>query len=659
MENQKFLNFDVDLDSFIDDLKKIINKNNIKIEKLLNQKSKNYQNFVKPLEEMEITLEEFFTPLSHLNSVNNSEKTQDVYTKALPLITEYSTKLSQNLDIYNAFKEIAKEKGLNSEQKRVIELNIQNFELSGAHLEDDKKKRLEKINLRKSELSNDFSQNLIDAINEYEMILNEEEMDGVPEKEKFEVEIDGKKMYKVTLQMPSYIAYMTYATNRKRREELYRAYVTKAPQNAEIIDELMELRDEMAKILGFENYASYSLVTKMAKDEESVVGFLENLANSSLNQGKAEIKELKKFANLNRLESYDLSFYSERLKKEKYDFDEEKYRVYFEKNSVVEGLFEFLNRLFGLEFKEVEVPLWDEKAKAYDIFVDSKLRARLYLDLESRKGKRGGAWMHNWQSHYVDMKGEEHLASAFVVCNFPDSTKTPSLLRHSDVVTLFHEMGHALHHLLSDVSEFEVSGINGVEWDAVEFPSQFLENFAYEPKVLEIFAKHYETKEPLPREMIERILEVKNFQSALGMLRQMEFSLFDFRLHQSLHVKDEVQKLLDSIRQKYSLIKPPKYNKFQNGFSHIFAGGYAAGYYSYKWAEVLSADAFFAIVEEGIFGTKVGRKYLEVILKKGGSKSMRELFVEFMGREPKEESLLKLAGIDIKEGCYDNLSPHQ
>ncbi len=659
MENQKFLNFDVDLDSFIDDLKKIINKNNIKIEKLLNQKSKNYQNFVKPLEEMEITLEEFFTPLSHLNSVNNSEKTQDVYTKALPLITEYSTKLSQNLDIYNAFKEIAKEKGLNSEQKRVIELNIQNFELSGAHLEDDKKKRLEKINLRKSELSNDFSQNLIDVINEYEMILNEEEMDGVPEKEKFEVEIDGKKMYKVTLQMPSYIAYMTYATNRKRREELYRAYVKKAPQNAEIIDELMELRDEMAKILGFENYASYSLATKMAKDENSVVGFLENLANSSLNQGKAEIKELKKFANLNRLESYDLSFYSERLKKEKYDFDEEKYRVYFEKNSVVEGLFKFLNRLFGLEFKEVEVPLWDEKAKAYDIFVDSKLRARLYLDLESRKGKKGGAWMHNWQSHYVDMKGEEHLASAFVVCNFPDSTKTPSLLRHSDVVTLFHEMGHALHHLLSDVSEFEVSGINGVEWDAVEFPSQFLENFAYESKVLEIFAKHYETKEPLPREMIEKILEVKNFQSALGMLRQMEFSLFDFRLHQSLHVKDEVQKLLDSIRQKYSLIKPPKYNKFQNGFSHIFAGGYAAGYYSYKWAEVLSADAFFAIVEEGIFGTKVGRKYLEVILKKGGSKSMRELFVEFMGREPKEESLLKLAGIDIKEGCYDNLSPHQ
>ncbi len=646
MENQKFLNFSVDLDSFIDDLKKIINKNNIKIEKLLNQKSKNYQNFVKPLEEMEITLEEFFTPLSHLNSVNNSEKTQEVYTKALPLITEYSTKLSQNLDIYNAFKEIAKEKGLNSEQKRVIELNIQNFELSGAHLEEDKKKRLEKINLRKSELSNDFSQNLIDAINEYEMILNEEEMDGVPEKEKFEVEIDGKKMYKVTLQMPSYIAYMTYATNRKRREELYRAYVTKAPQNAEIIDELMELRDEMAKILGFENYASYSLATKMAKDENSVVGFLENLANSSLNQGKAEIKELKEFANLNRLESYDLSFYSERLKKEKYDFDEEKYRVYFEKNSVVEGLFEFLNKLFGLEFKEVEVPLWDDKAKAYDIFVDSKLRARLYLDLESRKGKRGGAWMHNWQSHYVDAKGKEHLASAFVVCNFPDSLKSPSLLRHSDVVTLFHEMGHALHHLLSDVSEFEVSGINGVEWDAVEFPSQFLENFAYEPKVLEIFAKHYETKEPLPKEMIERILEVKNFQSALGMLRQMEFSLFDFKLHQSLHVKDEVQRLLDSIRQKYSLIKPPKYNKFQNGFSHIFAGGYAAGYYSYKWAEVLSADAFFAIVEEGIFGTKVGRKYLEVILKKGGSKSMRELFVEFMGREPKEESLLKLAGIE-------------
>jgi oligopeptidase A len=311
------------------------------------------------------------------------------------------------------------------------------------------------------------------------------------------------------------------------------------------------------------------------------------------------------------------------------------------------GLFEFLNSLFGIEFVKNDEKLWDKKATSYDILVDGNVRARLYLDLESRKGKRGGAWMHNWQSHHIDKEGKEHLASAFVVANFPDSTNSPSLLRHDDVVTLFHEMGHALHHMLSRVNENGVSGIAGVEWDAVEFPSQFLENFAYEPKVLKIFAKHYKTGEILSDEMIEKIVEVKNFQSALGMLRQAEFSLFDFKLHQSLHVGDEVQNLLDSIREETSLLKTPSYNKFQNGFAHIFAGGYAAGYYSYKWAEVLSADAFFAIVDEGIFDTKIGKDYLEIILGKGGSKSMRDLYLELRGEEPKVESLLRLNGIGV------------
>ncbi len=645
----KFLKFDVDLDNFVDELKQKIDTNNEKIEKLLKIENKKFNNFVKPLELMEEDIGEFFTPLSHLNSVNNSEKTQDIYTAALPIITEYSTKLSQNLDIYKAFKEIEKSEDLNVEQRRVVVLNIQNFELSGANLDDVKKRRLEEINLKLSQLSNDFSQNLIDAINKYEMILDEKDVKGLSDSDKksYEVEIDGVKKYKFTLQMPPYITYMTYGENADIREEYYKAFVTKAPQNAEIIDELMKLRQEMAKILGYENYASYSLVPKMAKEEKSVVEFLKKLADLARPVAKKELEELKKFAGIDELRSSDLSFYAQKLKKEKYDFDQEKYRPYFEKESVVEGLFVFLNSLLDIEFVKNSEKLWDEKATSYDLLVDKKVRARLYLDLESRKGKRGGAWMHNWQSHYIDEGGKEHLASAFVVANFPDSINSPSLLRHDDVVTLFHEMGHALHHMLSRVSENGVSGIAGVEWDAVEFPSQFLENFAYEPKVLKMFAKHYKSGEVLSDEMINKIVEVKNFHSALGMLRQVEFSLFDFKLHQALHVEDEIQDLLDSIREETSLIKPPPYNKFQNGFAHIFAGGYAAGYYSYKWAEVLSADAFFEIIDQGIFKTKFAKDYLDIILSKGGSKSMRELYLELKGEDAKVESLLRLNGINV------------
>ncbi len=645
----KFLKFNVDLDNFVDELKQKIDENNEKIEKLLKVEDKTYTNFVKPLELMDEDLELFFTPLSHLNSVNNSEKTQEIYTQALYIITEYSTKLSQNLEVYEAFKTIEDKKDrLNQEQKRVLELNLQNFELSGANLNKDKKARLEEINLRESELSNEFSQNLLDAIAKYELILDESDVEGLSSEDKksYECEIDGVKKYRFTLQMPSYITYMTYGQNREKREELYRAFTTKAPQNGKIIDELMRLRDEKAKILGFDNFAQYSLHPKMAKDEKSVVEFLQELVSKAKPVARKELEELREFADVDELKSYDLGFYSEKLKKEKYDYDQELYRPYFEQNSVVQGLFKFLNSLFGIEFVKNSEKLWHDTATSYDILVDGKVRARVYLDLESRASKRGGAWMHNWQSHHVDGDGVEHLASAFIVANFPDSLNSPSLLRHDDVVTLFHEMGHALHHMLSRVDENGVSGIAGVEWDAVEFPSQFLENFAYEPKVLKMFAKHYKSSEVLSDEMINKIVEVKNFHSALGMLRQVEFSLFDFKLHQSLHVEEEIQDLLDSIREETSLIKPPPYNKFQNGFAHIFAGGYAAGYYSYKWAEVLSADAFFAIVDQGIFDTKLGRDYLDIILSKGGSQSMRELYLELMGKEPEVKSLLRLNGIN-------------
>lgn len=648
----QFIPFNVNLENFIEELNTLLENNNKLVAKLLNQKEKTYKNFVRPLAMLEDKLERFFTPLSHINAVSNTKETQNIYTQALPILTEYSTKLSQNLDIYTTFKEIQKKEldKLNQEQKRVLELNILHFELSGAHLDEKTKNRLQEINIEKSELSNQFSQNLLDATNAYEYIITDEkDIDGLPESEiqsaKFEE--DGVTKYRFTLQMPSYIAYMTYGKNEKIREALYKAYVTRAPENEKIIEQILALRDEMSKLLGYENFAQYSLASKMAPDTKSVLEFLETLSKKSKNQALTELKEIEKLSS-KPLNSYDISYYSELLKQEKYELDEELYRPYFEQKNVLDGMFIFLDKLFGITFQKIDEPLWDSKASAYYLYLEGTLKAKIYFDLEARKGKRGGAWMHNWQTHCMDENENIHLASAFVVCNFPPSSETsPSLLRHDDVVTLFHEMGHTIHHLLSDVKENEVSGVNGVEWDAVEFPSQFLENFAYEPKVLEIFAKHYKTGEIIPKDMIEKLVKAKNFLSALGMLRQLEFSLFDFILHTKPHNAKETQTLLDNIRKDTTLITPPSYNKFQNGFAHIFAGGYAAGYYSYKWAEVLSADCYYNIIDEGIFESKTAAQYRDIVLLRGGSQSMQELFVELMGREVKPENLLRLNGIDV------------
>ncbi|HEX5330440.1 M3 family metallopeptidase [Sulfuricurvum sp.] len=647
-----FAEFKLDLETFITDLNALIEINHKTIETLLSIPEKTYANFVRPFDLMEEDLELLFTPLSHINAVKNSEASQKVYADALPILTDYSTFVGQNLDIYEAFKSVKAREydSLNTEQRRILDLNILHFELAGAHLDDASKERLAEINLRKSTLTNDFSQNVLDATNAYEKIITDPaDVEGIPESdlENARFEEDGITKYRFTLQMPSYIAYMTYGTNRTIREELYRAYTTRAPQNGEIIDELMALRQESAKLLGFENYAEYSLASKMAPSTESVLKFLNELIDASRRQGLRELEELRAIAPNIDLQSYDTAYYGEILKKAQYDIDEEEYRPYFEQHSVMEGMFTFLNQLFGIRFVRQNIELWDPKASAYDIYEGEVLTARVYFDLEARKDKRGGAWMHNFQTHHCDSAGCTHLSSAFVVCNFPPSSETsPSLLRHDDVVTLFHEMGHTIHHLLSKVKEHGVSGVNGVEWDAVEFPSQFLENFAYEPKVLKLFAKHHENGEILSDAMIKKLIRAKNFQSGMFMLRQIEFSLFDFELHSKLYQGDEIQNLLNSIRERTALIKPPAFNKFQNGFSHIFSGGYSAGYYSYKWAEVLSADAYYAIVDEGVFGSELARRYKEIVLAKGGSQSMQELFVEMMGRECDSKNLLRLSGIE-------------
>jgi len=639
-----FKEFNTNLESIKKSVIDKIEFNQKEIERLLNKKPK-YNDFIKSFEKLEDELDLEFTQISHLNSVNNSEQTQDIYAKLLPKITEYSTKLSQDKRIFEHYKTIKDEESatLNEEQNKVLDDAILDFRLSGIDLDEDKKRRLAEISLKLSDLSNRFSQNLLDATNAFEMIVTDQkDLKGIPQSDLESAKCE--EGWKFTLQMPSYMAYMTYGPNDQLREKLYKAYVTRAPQNAEIIDEILALKQEKAKILGFANYAELSLATKMANSSDEVISFLEELATKSKDQAKREFEDLESFAG-KTINAWDMAFYSEKLRKQKYDLDEEEYRPYFEKNSVVNGLFDFLNELFGIEFKKIDIPLWHEKADAYDIYEDGKIIARIYLDLEARSSKRGGAWMHNWQAHHMDLKGEEIKASAFVVCNFPPSSDTnPSLLKHSDVVTLFHEMGHAIHHLLSKVNESFISGVNGVEWDAVEFPSQFLEEFAYESKVLKTFAKHYKSGEVINDEMIARLKKAKNFQSAMAMLRQLEFALFDFKLHCDLYQGEEVQKLLDDVRKKVAVTTPPSYNKFQNGFAHIFAGGYAAGYYSYKWAEVLSSDAFIELIENS-FDKNMTNSYKENILYRGGSESMKKLFEKFLGREPKVENLLKISSI--------------
>jgi oligopeptidase A len=652
-----FKEFDLsNLENSKDLLEKFLDENRKKIDDLLKIENKTYKNFVLPFQEIGESINDFLTPIFHIDSVKNSSVTTKVYEECIPVISKYETEISQNENIYNALIGIqSKEKStLNNIQNKVLENEIRDFKLSGCHLENDKKKRLEEISLRLSELSHKFSQNLLNATNAFEMIIdNFEDVKEIPasdlELAKFEEE--GIIKYKFTLQMPSYLAYITYGTNREKREEIYKAYCTKAPENGKIIEELLALKDEKVKILGFDSYAQYSLATKMASKEEDVIKFLEELGSKAKNRAKEELEEIKEIAakdGITDFKSFDMSYYSEKLKMAQYDFDEEYFRPYFEQQSVLNGFFDFLHQMFNVKFTKANTPAWDEKVKVYDLSEDGKTIARIYIDLEARKDKRGGAWMNNWHTYHKTSSGEIKLPTAYIVCNFPQSTtETPSLLRHSDVVTLFHEMGHALHHLLSKIEEPFVSGISGVAWDTVEFPSQFLEYFSYDKEVLKLFAKHHITKEVLDDESINKIIKAKNFQSSLATLRQVEFALFDFKLYQKLYkTEDEIQDLLDSIREKFAVMIPPRYNKFQNGFSHIFSGGYAAGYYSYKWAEVLSADAFYMFIDSGnIFNKELGIKYRDTILSQGGSYDMDKLFFNFAQREPSVDSLLKIDGI--------------
>jgi len=640
------------LETFPKALEKLLERQRKEIDGITKNSETSYHKVLKPLQDLDEELSLFFTPLSHLNSVMNSEETQKAYETSLPLLSKFSSEMAQNVPL---FKKIERIRVDDTQRQKVLKNEIRGFKLAGIDLPQDKKKRLEAINLELSELSNTFSQNLLNATNAYELIIEDKnDVEGMPQTdiEAAKTEVEGKTVYKFTLQIPSYLAYMTYGPNREYRKELSKAYSTRAPENAEVIDRILALKQEKAEILGFKNYAEYALQTRDASSEEEVLSFLDKLADAALPQAKEELEELKAFAKesdgIEDFATHDVAYYSEKLKKKKFDFDDTMTKPYFEQRRVLNGMLDIVSELFGVTFKPAVVPTWHDCVKAFDIYEAEKLSGRIYFDLEARKEKRGGAWMHDWETHFVDAQGKEHLASAFVVCNYAPATETtPSLLRHDDVVTLFHEMGHAIHHLFGKCHERSVSGINGVAWDVVEFPSQFLENFAYEPAIIKRLGYHYETGEPIPDELISKIKETKNFQAALGILRQVEFSLFDFKLHQKLYQGEEVQALLDTIREKTALLKPPSYNRFQHGFSHIFAGGYAAGYYSYKWAEVLSADAFFACLDEREgFDKEKAKGYKRHILNNGGAQEMSELYEAWLGRKPEVESLMRLYEIN-------------
>ena len=648
-----FQEFKIDnLEQFPKELETLLASQLETIELLSKNDDVSYAGVIRPLKDLDEELGNFFSPLSHLNSVENSEETQKAYEASLPMLSKFSSTVAQNEELYAKLKKI---NANSAEEKRVLEHDVRDFVLSGAALAMEQKKELEEIELKLSELGNNFSQNLLNATNAFEMIIEDEkDVAEIPQSDlaAAKTEVEGKMVYKFTLQIPSYLAYMTYGSNRQRREEMARAYASRAPENAEVIDQLLELRQQKAQLLGFENFAEYSLATKDAPSTDEVTKFLEELGEKALPQAKEELEELKAFAlrtdSIDSLQGFDVAYYSEKLKKEKFDFDDSMTKPYFEQSKVLEGMLEVVSELFSVEFKAVNAIVWNEKVKTFDIYQKGILSGRIYFDLEARESKRGGAWMHNWETNFVDTQGEKHLPTVFIVCNFSPSTEeNPSLLRHDDVVTLFHEMGHGIHHLFGRCVEHSVSGVNGVAWDVIEFPSQFLEAFAYEKPILKRFAFHHESGEPMSDVLLNKIKETKNYQAALGILRQVEFSLFDFNLHKKLYKGDEVQALLDDIRETTALLKVPEYNKFQNGFAHIFAGGYAAGYYSYKWAEVLSADAFYECLDkEQGFNQEKADGYLQYILNKGGSEDMSSLYKQWLGREPKVESLLKLYGIE-------------
>ena len=643
-----------------------------KIEQVLEgNTSPSWDNLVAPIDEVDDRLGRIWSPVSHMNSVMNSDELRDAYESCLPVLSEYGTWVGQHKGLFEAYKAIKASEAfsaLNQAQQKTITDALRDFELSGIGLPADEQHRYGEISKRQSELGSQFSNNVLDATMGWsKQITDVAELAGMPESAlaaaQAAAEAKEQEGYLLTLDIPSYLPVMTYCDNQALRKELYEAYVTRASDrgpnagkwdNTEIITEQLKLRHEIARMLGFSTYSEKSLSTKMAETPDQVLGFLNDLAVKAKPQGEREVEELRQFAEkefgVSELNLWDIAYYSEKQKQNLFEISDEELRPYFPESNAVSGLFEVLNRVFGMSVTEREgVDTWHDSVRFFDIFdATGTLRGSFYLDLYAREHKRGGAWMDDCRGRRITQSGDLQTPVAYLTCNFnkPVGDK-PALFTHDEVVTLFHEFGHGIHHMLTQVDAGAVAGINGVPWDAVELPSQFLENWCWEEEALSFISGHFETGEALPKEMLEKMLAAKNFQSAMFILRQLELGLFDFTLHTEYdpEVGARVLETLADVKSKVSVLPSLDWNRFSHSFGHIFAGGYSAGYYSYLWAEVLSADAFSAFEEEGIFNTETGNRFLNNILEMGGSEEPMELFKRFRGREPQIDAMLRHAGI--------------
>ena len=652
-------------------IRQLIDQNRSAVAKLTRQSESSWDNLIKPLELMGDRLDKAWSPVRHLNSVKSSPSLRDAYNNCLPLLSEYSTEISQNRDLYRGYRNIAASADFDefspARQKAITDA-LKHFRLGGVELEGKDRSRYQQLQKELSDLQSKFENNLLDSTQAWQYLTEDEsELQGLPgyalamlRQLAAQKELPG---YRVTLDMPCYLAVITYADNRDLRKAIYEAYVTRASDqgitdkiwdNAAIMVEIVAKRQEKASMLGFGSYAEYSLETKMAASVDQVIEFLNDLAERSKSVAMAEVDERQAYAEslgfVGELEAWDYAYYSEKLKQHRYRISDEDLKPYFSDQRVIKGLFDIVARLYGVSISRVnaEIDTWDEAVSFYQIQNDKgEIIGQFYLDLYARENKRGGAWMDECVNRYR-IDGKTQLPVAYLTCNLtPPLGDEAALFTHDEVITLFHEFGHGLHHMLTQVDVPDVAGINGVEWDAVELPSQFMENFCWEREALDLFARHYQTDEPLPDELYQRMLAGRNFQSALQMLRQIEFALFDIRLHQQTEIATagEIQSILDQVRSEVAVVRTPAINRFQNSFSHIFAGGYAAGYYSYKWAEVLSADAFAAFEEEGIFNPETGQRFLRCVLEQGGSRPAMDSFRCFRGREPEIDALLRHSGI--------------
>jgi len=598
-------------------LEHVLSEAREEIEELCKIEQPNWSNFAHKTEDIDEKISRVWSPVSHLNGVKDSNELREAYQQGIGLLTQYSSEMGQNQALFSQFKKLKESEALDSTQA------------------------WQKLVTDKNELSG-LPQSVLD-------MAAQQAADS------------DQKGWLFTLQIPSYLAVMQHADNAALRQQMYEAYSTRASElsndgefdNSPLVDEILLLKDEKAKLLGYEHYAAYSLVKKMAKSSDHVIDFLQDLVKYAKPVAEKELSELQSFAmqsgHQGALNAWDTGYYSEKLREERYAFNDEQVKPYFPAPHVFNGMFDVVQRLFGIRLTDnIDMQVWHEDVRCFNVFnAQDVLIGQLYADLYVRKHKRGGAWMDTCIHRRI--KGEQtQLPVAFLTCNFtPPIGNDPALLTHNEVETLFHEFGHTLHHLLTQIDEMSVAGINGVAWDAVELPSQFLENWCWHEESLNLIAQHYQNQESLPSELLQKMRAAKNFQSGMQTLRQVEFAFFDMQLHAG-YQKDQdnnVQHVLDTVREQVAVLTPPSSNRFQNSFSHIFAGGYSAGYYSYKWSEVLSADAFSRFEEEGIFNPQTGADFLTAILQRGGSEDANTLFIEFRGREPKIDALLQHTGI--------------